>query len=70
MNIKHDCFVSAACYDSRCPNIAYDMIDDKWGGGIADDIGLEKIPCSKCEYHRGECKDCYLKGSPMCGDII
>lgn len=63
---RKDCFTSAACYDSRCPNIEYEMADNRWGYGIAEDMGLEKIKCKDCVYHTGECKDCTFFNTEYC----
>ena len=65
-----NCFVSPACYDVRCPNISYEMADDRWGGGIADDMGLEKIKCKDCPYNHGECKDCSFFNTEYCIEAI
>ena len=36
------CFVSVHC-SLDCPNFQIDMLDDRYGYGISDDIGLERI---------------------------
>lgn len=60
------CCVNRHCISSDCPNIQCDMCDDKWGYGIAEDIGLSRIKCSECDYRRGDCDDCIIKGTPPC----
>lgn len=64
---KHykDCFVNGHCgYD--CPNNAVFYIDDKYGFGIAEDIGFREIKCSECYYESGECKDCLFSNTEHC----
>ena len=59
------CFVNAhCCYD--CPNFERQIADDRYGYGIAEDMGLEEVKCKDCSYNSGECKDCLLENSPDC----
>ena len=66
--MKCECFCNGHCSTSDCPNIQCDMADDKWGFGIASDMGLERIRCSDCVYadKRCTCDDCYFKGGKEC----
>ena len=61
---KRKCFTAGACSGSECPNIQYDSIDEKYGYGIADDMGLERIKCKDCKYNTGKCEDCIFHGNP------
>lgn len=61
-----DCFCNYHCSTNDCPNIQYDMADDKWGYGIADDMGLERQSCKTCGYETYECKDCFDNGTDRC----
>lgn len=64
--MKHkNCFVSPHCsYD--CPNFQIDIVNEKYGYGIADDIGLEEINCYDCSYNSGKCNDCLFENSTDC----
>lgn len=66
--MKCEHFCNWHCCTSDCPNIQCDMADDKWGFGIAEDMGLERIRCSDCVYadKRCDCDDCYFKGGEEC----
>jgi hypothetical protein len=60
-----ECFVNAHCsYD--CPNFQIDIANERYGYGIADDMGLEKVSCKDCCYNLTECKDCLLEHSIDC----
>lgn len=62
---RQECFVNGhCCYD--CPNFEIQTVEERYGAGIADDIGLEEVECKNCYYNSGECKDCLLKNSPDC----
>jgi len=66
-NRKHrECFTNGWCCTDRCPNAQYDMIDDRWGIGIADDCGLERIKCKDCIYESGDCRDCLWQDTDKC----
>ena len=39
---RKQCFVNSHC-SLDCPNAEYEMADDRYGFGIADDMGLEKV---------------------------
>ena len=59
------CFVNAHCsYD--CPNFQIDIVNDRFGYGIADDMGLEKISWRECCYDSGKCDDCLFENSRDC----
>lgn len=60
------CFCATECIDGYCPNVQYDAADDKWGSGIADDIGLKKTSCGKCSYNTGRCVDCTFVNTDRC----
>ena len=59
------CFVNAHC-SCDCPNAEYEMADDRYGFGIADDMGLEKVSCKQCYYDTGRCEDCLFEHSKEC----
>ena len=63
-NFKH-CFTNAHCCDD-CPNCQIDEIDNKYGYGIADDMGLKKIDCKKCQYNTNRCEDCLFQNCKEC----
>ena len=63
---KMSCFCATECIDGYCPNVQYDAADDKWGAGIADDIGLEKTSCGQCAYNTGRCVDCTFVNTNRC----
>ncbi len=60
--MKMRCFVNQHC-SLDCPNFAIDAIDDKYGYGIAADMGLEEVKCKDCRYETGKCEDCYFMGT-------
>lgn len=64
--VKHkNCFVNFHCsYD--CPNFQIDIVNKKYGYGIADDIGFEEINCYDCSYNSGKCNDCLFEHSKDC----
>lgn len=66
--VKCERFCNGHCSSSDCPNIQYDMVNDKWGYGIAEDIGLERVRCSECCYNDNHCtcNDCYFQGGKDC----
>lgn len=57
MTVKQ-CFTSCHCTCGDCPNVQYDIANNRYGFGIAEDMGLEKISCKECRYNTGKCKDC------------
>lgn len=62
---RKQCFVNSHC-SLDCPNAEYEMADDRYGFGIADDMGLEKVSCKQCRYNTGRCEDCLLEHSKEC----
>ena len=54
------CFVNYHC-SSDCPNAEYETADSRYGFGIADDMGLEKVSCKECRYNTGRCEDCLFE---------
>lgn len=59
------CFVNFHCsYD--CPNFKIDTVNEKYGYGIADDMGLKRISCNDCWYNSKDCKDCFFEYSRDC----
>ena len=62
---RKQCFVNYHC-SSDCPNAEYEMANDRYGFGIADDMGLEKISCKQCRYNTGRCEDCLFIHSKDC----
>lgn len=65
---KCEHFCNYHCCSNDCPNIQYDTIDEKYGYGIADDIGLKQTVCKSCNYNEiyCTCEDCYLLYSKYC----
>lgn len=62
-----DCFANAHCISSDCSNIEYEMCEDKFGGGIAEDMGIFRIPCSKCDWYKVTgCEHCMFDCSDYC----
>lgn len=62
---RQKCFVNGhCCYD--CSNFEIQTVAERYGYGIAEDMGLEEVECKDCFYNSGECKDCLLKNSPDC----
>lgn len=61
-----ECYVNAhCCYD--CPNIKIEAIDERFGYGIADDMGLRKIRCVDCYYNTHQmCDECLFYGTKYC----
>ena len=52
---RQECFVNGhCCYD--CPDFQIQTVEERYGYGIAEDMGLEET----------ECKDCLLENSPDC----
>lgn len=67
--MKMKCSVNPHCaYD--CPNFVIDQINDKYGYGIADDMGFEEVKCKDCYYETGECSDCLFEHSEDCPEYI
>lgn len=64
--MKHkQCFTNVHCsYD--CPNFQIDMVNERYGYGIANDMGLKKISCKDCRYNSGRCADCLFEHSKKC----
>lgn len=59
------CFVNAHCsYD--CLNFQIDIANERYGYGIADDMGFEKVSCKDCCYNSCECKNCLFEYSRDC----
>lgn len=61
-------FCNEHCCSTDCPNIQYETVENKYGCGIADDMGLERISCKNCNYNVNycTCKDCFFLGSDKC----
>ena len=59
------CFVNAHC-SIDCPNFQFDIANERYGYGIAEDMGLERISCKKCHYNTGKCDDCLFFCDPEC----
>ena len=43
-----------------------DIANDRYGYGVADDMGLKKISCKHCPYNSGKCNDCIFEHSIEC----
>lgn len=68
MSERKQCFVNYHC-SFDCPNFQLDEIDDRYGFGIADDMGIERISCKQCLYNSGKCDDClFVKSSDCLGN--
>lgn len=65
VSYRKQCFVNYHC-SIDCPNFQIDLIDDRYGFGIADDMGLEKISCKQCCYNSGKCEDCLFAKTKDC----
>ena len=66
MNYKQ-CFVNVHC-SIDCPNFQFDIANERYGYGIAEDMGIEKISCKKCFYNTGKCDDCLFFNDPECAE--
>ena len=62
---RKQCFVNSHC-SSDCPNAEYETADDRYGFGIADDMGLKEIKCKDCHYDSGRCEDCLFEHGKDC----
>lgn len=60
-----NCFVNAHC-SSDCPNFDVDMVNDRYGYGIADDMGLAVVKCKDCIYNSETCDNCLFQCSKDC----
>ncbi len=63
---KKSCFCHSCCVDGSCPNAQIESMDDKYGYGIAEDVGMKKIKCSECIYFSDDCKDCIFEETDYC----
>ena len=63
---RKQCFVNYHFSNGDCPSAEYEMADDRYGYGTADDMGLEKISCKECRYNTGRCEDCLFEHSKDC----
>lgn len=61
-------FCNVHCTNSDCPNIQYDEVENIWGAGIAEDMGMERVKCGECYYtdRRCGCDDCLFYDSMDC----
>ena len=66
---RKPCFTCDKCCTMDCPNIQYDAVDERWGYGIADDCGLERIDCKDCAYNSGLCVDCMFQNDKECPEV-
>lgn len=66
--MKCECFCNYHCSTNDCPNIQGDIATERYGDGIAEDMGLYRVECKDCIYSdkRCTCDDCYFKGSAEC----
>ena len=62
---RERCFVNAHC-SYNCPNFQIDIANERYGYGIADDMGFEKVSCKECRYNSGKCEDCLFEHSDDC----
>ena len=65
--MKCELFCNYHCITDDCPSIQADAFEEKYDLP-ASEIGLERIPCSKCIYNdkRCTCDDCYFQGGKEC----
>lgn len=65
-------FCNYHCSTNDCPNIQYEAVENNYGYGIADDIGLERVTCKNCNYNTKycTCEDCFFLGSDKCKNFI
>ena len=63
---RKQCFTNYHCSNGECPNAERETADDRYGYGIADDMGLEEISCKQCRYNTGRCDDCLFEHSKEC----
>lgn len=63
---RKKCFCADQCFNGECPNAQYEAADERWGYGIADDMGLGKIKCMQCIYNTGKCEDCSFEDTEYC----
>lgn len=49
-----------------CPNDDIERYDQRYGDGLAEDLGYERVRCRECGYHTGRCCDCLFEGSDVC----
>ena len=66
MNYKQ-CFVNAHC-SIDCPNFQIDIVNERYGYGIAEDMGFKEISCKECYYNTGKCDDCLFFNDPECAE--
>lgn len=66
MNYKQ-CFVNAHC-SFDCPNFQIDIVNERYGYGIAEDMGFKEISCKECYYNTGKCEDCLFFNGSECAD--
>ena len=61
-------FCNYHCCTDDCPNIQRDIADERWGCGIADDMGLPEVDCKDCAFQDKfcGCDDCYFNGGKDC----
>lgn len=64
---RKQCFVNVHCAID-CPNFQFDIANERYGYGIAEDMGLERISCKKCHYNTGKCDDCLFFNDPECAE--
>lgn len=62
------CFTSAAC-SVYCPNAAIEAYDERYGYGLAEDMGYQEISCKDCMYNTGRCEDCLFYKSEDCAKV-
>ena len=67
MNYKQ-CFVNVHC-SIDCPNFQFDIADERYGYGIAEDMGFERISCKECYYNTGKCEDCLFFNGSECAKM-
>ena len=58
------CFTAPQCSCHDCPNAWHSEAVKRYGENVADDMGMERIPCKECHYNTGKCEDCLFQGNP------
>jgi len=66
--MKCERFCNYHCTTNDCPNIQSDIAVERYGDGIAEDMGFYRVKCKDCIYNdkRCTCDDCYFKGGEEC----
>lgn len=61
------CFVNVHC-SIDCPNFKIDIANNRYGYGIAEDMGFKRIRCKGCYHNTGKCEDCLFFNGSECAE--